>query len=147
MAQPPLGAVQGEEQEEIQLEEQQQPRQYTRSGRRVRPPARFGEMSEEEERDTSQDISMILSDPERMEEPRVISRDTSTLSLAWDSYEEPADFLQTHPLSINVRRMDEDCVEIEQGTPWRYSIEMLLPTERSSPRWRRDERRRRRRSM
>ena len=136
-----------EEQEEQEQLEQLQPLQYTRSGRMVRPPARYGETSEEEERDTSQDISMILSDPERMEEPRVISRDTSSQSLAWDSYEEPADFLLPHPWSINIIQMEEDCFEMEEDGPRRYSIEMLLPTERSSPRWRREERRRRRRSM
>ena len=128
-------------------QEQLQNRQYTRSGRMVRPPARYGEMSDEEERDMSQDTSMILSDPERMEEPRVASRDTSSLSLAWDSYEEPADFLLPHPQSINIMHMEEDCFEMEEESRWRYSIEMLLPTARSSPRWRREERRRRRRSM
>ena len=114
----------------------------------MRPPARYGEMSEEEDRDTSQDTSMILSDPERMEEPRVVSRDTSTMSLAWDSYEEPADFLLPHPQSINIMHMEEDCFEMEEESRWRYSIEMLLrPEGQSSPRWRRSDRRRRRRSM
>ena len=63
----PRRVAQVEEEEEQEQEEQQeqlQPRQYTRSGRMVRPPARYGEMSEEEDRDTSQDTSMILSDPE-----------------------------------------------------------------------------------
>ncbi len=95
----------------------------------------------------SQDNSMILSDQDSMEEPRVVSRDTSYQSLQWDTYEEPANYLLPHPQSINMMRMHEDCWEIEEEGQWRYSIEMLLTAARSSPRWRREERRERRRSM
>ena len=43
----PRRVVQVEEEEEREQEEQLQPLQYTRSGRMVRPPARYGETEEE----------------------------------------------------------------------------------------------------
>ena len=63
----------------------------TRAGREIRRPRKYGETSEEEERDTSQELnqSMVPSDPEGV---RAISPTLSDRTLSWDGLQEPAEY-------------------------------------------------------
>ena len=141
--QPPLVVV--HEVAEEQMEEQEQPMPLiTRSGRISRRPERYGEASEEEERgDTSLDLSMVLGEAEdRMEEARIPSTNTSNNSLSWDSYEEPPEYQVPHGMDVVL--MEDENVFMEENVPRRFSMEVLFPPVRTTPRLSPRQRRRRR---
>ena len=114
----------------------------------VRPPARFGEASEEEERDTSQDLSMVLSDQEQgQEEPRIVSRNTSHNSLSWDSFEHPTEFEFQYQLDVRALARYEELHE--NNIPVRYCSfeQMMTEDDLPSPRWSARQRRERSNSI